>query len=155
MEESGGILVPPFDDPDIIAGQGTVGLEIAEDAAGLGIDLEAVVIPAGGGGLAAGTSLAIKALSPDTNIYVAEPERFDDHARSLIAGKRCGNERNAGSICDALLAPMPGELTFAINRQTLTGGLVVSDSEAAHAMRAGFRVLKLVIEPGGAVSAAP
>ncbi len=154
VEESGGILVTPFDDPDIISGQGTVGLEIAQDAENLGVHLETVVIPAGGGGLAAGTSLAIKALSPDTEVFVAEPQEFDDHARSLIAGERCVNKKMSGSICDALLALSPGELTFEINRKTLTGGVVVSDTETANAVGLGFRDLNLVIEPGGAVALA-
>ena len=154
VEQSGAFLVPPYDDAGIIAGQGTVGLEIAEDAADLGLNLDAVVIPVGGGGLAAGASLAIKALSPETRVLVAEPEGFDDHARSLIAAERCANARNSGSICDALLAPMPGALTFAINRHTIAGGLVVSDGDAASAVATGFRDLKLVIEPGGAVALA-
>jgi len=154
VAREGGVLVPPYDDPDIIAGQGTIGLEIAEDAARLGVVVETVVIPAGGGGLAAGTSLAIKALTPATRVFVAEPEGFDDHARSLASGIRSTNERQAGSMCDALLVPSPGELTFAINRTTLSGGLVVSEEEVADGVRAAFRDLKLVAEPGGAVALA-
>jgi threonine dehydratase len=150
----GAILVPPYDDPDIIAGQGTVGLEIAEDAIRLGIELDQVVVPVSGGGLAAGTSLAIRALLPQTRVLVAEPEGFDDHARSLAVGARCRNTCRTGSLCDALLAPEPGELTFAINRETLSGGVVVSEREVARAVRIAFHDLKLVAEPGGAIALA-
>ncbi|MEE8279566.1 MAG: threonine/serine dehydratase [Alphaproteobacteria bacterium] len=147
-------LVRPFDDPDIVAGQGTCGLEIAQQAQALDAHLDAALVCCGGGGFVAGTATALAALSPETEVYSVEPEAFDDTARSLAAGRRVGNEAAAGSFCDALLAPMPGELTFAINRRLLAGGLAVSDQEVAAAMIFAFRVLKLVVEPGGAVALA-
>ena len=152
--ERGSILVPPFDDPHIIAGQGTVGLEIAAQCGALGIVPDAIVAPGGGGGLVAGVSTAIKAQMPQSRIYVAEPEDYDDYTRSLASGRRESNAMDRISICDALQSPMPGELTFAINRTTLAGGLTVSDEEVAEAMRAAFAHLKVVIEPGGAVALA-
>jgi threonine dehydratase len=147
-------LVRPFDDPDIIAGQGTCGLEIAQQAKDLGARLDATLVCCGGGGLIAGTATALAALSPETKVYSVEPEGFDDTARSLTAGHRVANAAAAGSFCDALLAPMPGELTFAINQRLLAGGLAVSDQEVAAAMVFAFRALKLVVEPGGAVALA-
>ena len=152
--ERGAVVVRPYDDPGIIAGQGTVGIEIAEEASRLGVALDAVLVPAGGGGLAAGTALALGAAMPDAKVWCVEPQGFDDHARSLAAGRRLGNEAGATSFCDALLAPMPGELTFAINAAHLAGGLAVSDAEVAAAMRFAFEELKLVVEPGGAVALA-
>jgi threonine dehydratase len=152
--QRGSVLVPPFDDPFVIAGQGTVGLELARQAEALGAGLDAVYCGASGGGLIAGLNLALGALSPDTRVYVVEPDVYDDHARSLAAGTRTGHAPGAASICDALMAPMPGELTFAINRPRLAGAVTVSDAEVAEAMRFAFRTLKLVVEPGGAVSLA-
>ena len=152
--ERGLILVPPFDDPDIIAGQGSLGLEIVEQAGELGVELDCIVTPAGGGGLASGVATAVKGLSAKTEIYTAEPEGFDDTARSLAAGCHQRNESDVGSICDALLAPQPGELTFAIMRKLVTAGLVISDDEARAAMRAAFLHLKVVAEPGGAAALA-
>jgi len=153
-EEHNATIVPPYDDPLIIAGQGTVGLEVAEDARQLGISLDAFLSPAGGGGLIAGSSLALGELSPETKIYSVEPEGFDDHRRSLEVHKRLRNEKIDGSICDALMAPMPGELTFAINDKNLSGGFAVSDAEVIDAIRFAFNELKLVVEPGGAVALA-
>ena len=150
----GATIVRPFDDPAIIAGQGTCGLEIARQAAALDAELDAVLICCGGGGLTAGCALALAELSPRTAIYTVEPEAFDDTARSLAAGARVANDPAARSFCDALLAPTPGELTFAINRRLVTGGLSVSDAEVAAAMAYAFRTLKLVVEPGGAVALA-
>jgi threonine dehydratase len=152
--ERGSILVPPFDDPHIIAGQGTVGLEIAAQCGALGITPDAVIAPGGGGGLVAGVSTAIRAKMPQSSIYVAEPRDYDDYTRSLASGRRESNAMDRISICDALQSPMPGELTFAINRTTLDGGLTVSDVEVAEAMRTAFTLLKVVIEPGGAVALA-
>jgi threonine dehydratase len=154
LERSGATLVPPYDDPDIIAGQGTCGLEIARQAAALGASLDAVLICCGGGGLTAGCSLALHELSPQTAIYTVEPADFDDTARSLAAGTRLGNDPAARSFCDALLSKAPGEITFAINRRLVTGGLSVTDTEVAAAMAYAFRTLKLVVEPGGAVTLA-
>lgn len=152
--ERGAALVPSFDDPDIIAGQGTVGLEIAEQAAESGATLDDVVVCASGGGLVAGTALAIRALSPATRVWTAEPAGHDDHRRSLAAGRREANAPGTRSICDALLAPEPGVLTFEINRQLLAGGLAVSDAEVRAAIAFAARSLKLVVEPGGAVALA-
>ncbi len=152
VNERGMVLVPPFDDPAIIAGQGTIGLELVSEAARLGVHLDAVIIPCGGGGLSSGIALAVKASSPDTEVWVAEPEYFDDTARSLAAGGRVSNEAGHTSICDAILTPQPGELTFAINRTTLAGGIAVSDEATAAAMRDAATYLKLVVEPGGAVA---
>jgi threonine dehydratase len=152
--ERGAVLVPSFDDPDIIAGQGTVGLEIAEQAAELGARLDDVIVCTSGGGLVAGTALAIRALSPSTRVWTAEPEGHDDHRRSLAAGRRESNPPGTRSICDALLAPEPGVLTFEINRRLLAGGLAVSDAEVRAAIAFAARTLKLVVEPGGAVALA-
>jgi threonine dehydratase len=152
--ERGAVIVPPFEHPQIIAGQGTAGLELVEEAAARGIALDAVLAPVSGGGLIAGIALAVKARSPATQIHSVEPEGFDDHARSLKSGKRESNGRAAGSICDALLSPMPGELTFAINQSRLAAGLVVSEAEVRRAMVFAFQHLKIVLEPGGAVGLA-
>ena len=150
--ERGATIVAPYDDPRVIAGQGTAGLEIAAQAKALGADLDAVIVCCGGGGLTAGCATAIASESPDTEIYIAEPEGFDDTRRSLTAGERLSNDPNARSICDALLAPTPGVLTFAINRRLVTAGYAVSDAEVRRAMAVAFADLKLVIEPGGAAA---
>ena len=152
--ERGAVLVPSFDDPDIIAGQGTVGLEIAEQAMELGAELDDVIVCTSGGGLVAGTALAIRALSPSTRVWTAEPEGHDDHRRSLAAGRRESNAPGTRSICDALLAPEPGVLTFEINRRLLAGGVAVSDTDVKGAIAYAARTLKLVVEPGGAVALA-
>lgn len=152
--ERGAVIVPPFEHPQIIAGQGTAGLELVEEAEARGIALDAVLAPVSGGGLIAGIALAVKARSPATQIHSVEPEGFDDHARSLKSGKRESNGRAAGSICDALLSPMPGELTFAINQSRLAPGLVVSEAEVRRAMVFAFQHLKIVLEPGGAAGLA-
>ena len=153
-ERDGGVIVPSYDDPHIIAGQGTAGLEIFEDAEALEERLDALLICCGGGGLTAGCALAAEALSPATALFCVEPEHYDDHARSLKSGQRERADTSAESICDALLSPTPGELTFPINQRLLTGGLVVTRQEVESAMRYAFRVLKLVVEPGGAVALA-
>jgi threonine dehydratase len=153
-QKRGAVLVPSFDDPDIIAGQGTVGLEIAEQAAESGFALDDVIVCTSGGGLVAGTALAIRALSPATRVWTVEPAGHDDHRRSLAAGRREANAPGTRSICDALLAPEPGVLTFEINRRLLAGGLVVDDAEVRVAIAYAARTLKLVVEPGGAVALA-
>lgn len=153
-DERQAVIVPPFEHPEIIAGQGTAGLEIIAEADERGVKLDAVLMAASGGGLAAGNALAFSAKSPATKIHTVEPEGFDDHARSLQSGKREKNANVAGSICDALLSPQPGELTFAVNQPRLSAGLVVSEAEVKRAMVFAFEHLKLVIEPGGAVGLA-
>lgn len=152
--ETGAAIIPSFDHPDIIAGQGTCGLEVFEDLSARGETADQLICCVGGGGLIAGINLAAEALSPDTKIYGAEPAGFDDHARSLEAGKRLSNERKGGSVQDALLSDKPGALTFAINRPRLAGIGVVSDAEALDAIRYAFATLKLVAEPGGATALA-
>ena len=150
----GATLVPPYDDPMVIAGQGTVGREIAEDLAALGVAPDIVVAPASGGGLVAGIATAIKARTPNAAIMCAEPEGFDDHAHSLRAGTREPHHAEGRTICDALMAQMPGVLTFAINQRLLTEGVTASDVEVGIAVAFAFRELKLVVEPGGAVALA-
>ena len=153
-EESGAMLVPPYDHPWTIAGQGTVGLEIADQCATRGVTPDAVLVCCGGGGLTAGVALAMAARCPTTAVHPVEPAGFDDTARSLAAGHRVENDPAARSICDALLAPTPGELTFALNTRFTSSGLVVDDAAVRDAMRFAWRVLKLVVEPGGAVALA-
>jgi threonine dehydratase len=152
--ERGAVTVKPFDDPFIIAGQGTAGLEAHEQLSDAGATADVLLCPASGGGLIAGVSLAFEAVSPATRVFAVEPEGFDDTARSLAAGERMSVPQDGRTLCDALMTPTPGELTFAVNRRTLTGGLVVSDAEALAAMAFAFRHLKVVIEPGGAVALA-
>ncbi|MFN2327347.1 MAG: threonine/serine dehydratase [Chromatocurvus sp.] len=152
--ETGAALVPSYDDPDIIAGQGTAGLEILEQIKERGIQLTQLLVCCSGGGLVSGIATAFSEASPDTAIYSVEPEAFDDTARSLASGQREQNAAEARSICDALQTPTPGELTFSINRRLLAGGLSVSDAEVRETLRFAFHHLKLVIEPGGAVALA-
>lgn len=152
--ERGAVLVPSFDDPFVIAGQGTVGLEAVRQLESQGARADVLACCASGGGLVAGIALAFEALSPATRIYTAEPAAFDDHARSLAAGRRVGVAPGGRSVCDALLAPLPGEITWAINVARLAGGVTATDGEALAAMAFAFRHLKLVLEPGGAVALA-
>jgi threonine dehydratase len=148
------VLVPPYDDPQVIAGQGTAGREIVEDLAALGLAPDIVVVTASGGGLTAGIALAVKARVPQARLYTAEPQGFDDHARSFRSGKRETNAALTGTICDALMARSPGEITFAINRTLVGEGVTASDEEVAAAVAFAFHELKLVLEPGGAVALA-
>jgi threonine dehydratase len=150
----GATLVRPYDDPFVIAGQGTAGREIVEDMTALGIEPEVVVVPVSGGGLMAGVATAVKARFPNAVLMSAEPEDFDDHARSLRAGKREAHHGKGRTICDALMAAMPGEITFAINGKLLTKGLTASDAEVGAAVEFAYRELKLVVEPGGSVGLA-
>jgi len=152
--ERGAVTVPAYDDEMIIAGQGTVGLEIAEQAAALGVRLDLALGPVGGGGLMAGVGAALKARSPTTDLWGVEPDGFDDTRRSLVAGERTAAPPAARSLCDALEAPMPGRLTFPILKRDLAGILTVSDAEVAEAVRYAFATLKLIVEPGGAVALA-
>lgn len=148
--ERGCVLVPPFDDPFIIEGQGTTALEMMDQA---DAPMDQLLCGASGGGLMAGINLVMAERSPETRVLVVEPDAYDDMARSLAAGERVGRPAGPPSICDALMAPMPGVLTWPINRR-LAGALTVSDAEVAEAVRFAFRHLKLVVEPGGAVSLA-
>ncbi|MGB5352399.1 MAG: threonine/serine dehydratase [Woeseia sp.] len=150
--ERGAVLVPSYDHEDIIAGQGTVGLEIMQQCGDEPPDQ--VIVCCGGGGLIAGCATAIRGISPATAVYAVEPEHFDDTARSLAAGERVANDPNARGICDALQTPTPGKLTFEINQQLLAGVLVVSEDAVREAMRFACQELKLVVEPGGAVALA-
>lgn len=152
--ERGATLVPPYDDPLIIAGQGTIGLEIVEDMERLGLKPDIVVVGASGGGLAAGISLGVKARVPDAALYTVEPEDFDDTRRSFVSGQREHNERVSGSICDALMSQSPGEWTFPITQALIGQGLTASDAEVGQAVRFAFEELKLVVEPGGAIGLA-
>ena len=147
-------LVPSYDDPHVIAGQGTVGLEIANQVRSLNLPLHTAVVPCGGGGLIAGCALALKSVDSRTEIYSAEPAAFDDTARSLASGRRESVTGGARTLCDALMAPEPGELTFPINQRLVSGGLVVSDEMTIEAIRYAWAELKLVLEPGGAVALA-
>jgi threonine dehydratase len=153
-ERRGATLVPPYDDALIIAGQGTAGREIIEDLHALGLEPDIVVVTASGGGLAAGIALAVKARVPMAALYTAEPAGFDDHARSFKSGRREQNAALTGTICDSLMARMPGRLTFAINRSLIGAGVAASDEEVATAVAFAFAELKLVVEPGGAVALA-
>jgi len=152
--DRGAIIVPAFDDPHIIAGQGTVGLEIAGQALGAGAPADLVLGPVGGGGLMAGTGLAVSARMPGAQLFGVEPAGFDDTRLSLAAGERRGAPPAPRSLCDALEAPMPGKLTFPLLKESLAGILTVTDAEVAEAMRFAFATLKLVVEPGGVVALA-
>ena len=153
-DERGAVVVPSYDDPYIIAGQGTAGLEASEQLLDLGVRADVLLAPASGGGLIAGIGLAFKALSPQTALYAVEPEGFEDHRLSLEAGRPTPNGASRPSLCDALLAQQPGDITFAINGRNLAGALAASDDEALAAMAFAFRHLKIVLEPGGAVALA-
>ena len=147
-------LVPSYDHDEIIAGQGTVGLELMQQCSELSLIPDQVIICCGGGGLSAGCSVAIKTLSPRTDIYIVEPEGYDDALRSLRSGVRESNKPNNPSICDALLAESTGLLTFRILKALVSDGLVVSDSDVRDAMRFAFNILNIVVEPSGAVALA-
>lgn len=153
-EKRGATLVRPYDDPFVIAGQGTAGREIAEDVSALGLTPDIVVAPASGGGLIAGVATAVKARFPNAELIVAEPEGYDDHALSLRAGHREAHPAASRTICDALMAAIPGEMTFSINSRLLAKGVSASDAEVGAAVAFAYRELKLVVEPGGAVGLA-
>jgi threonine dehydratase len=152
--ERGAVLVPPFEDFHVIAGQGTVGLEAARQLEALGQTADLLLAPASGGGLVGGVGLAFGALSPATKIYAVEPEGYDDYVQSLAAGHPVSVKPTTPSLLDALMSPAPGEMTFALNRRQLSGALTVSDDEALAAMALAFRHLKIVLEPGGAAALA-
>ncbi len=153
-EREGATIVPPYDHPWTIAGQGTVGLEIAEQCAEAGTVPDAVLVCCGGGGLTAGTATALAARLPGTQVHPVEPAGYDDTKRSLAAGHRVANDMQTPSICDALLAPTPGELTFTAMQKLGLTGLSANDDEVCAAVAYAWRVLKLVVEPGGAVTLA-
>ena len=154
MAETGAALIPPYEHPHVIAGQGTLALELAEDATAAGLALDALLVCTGGGGLVAGCALALSDVSPDARVFSVEPSGWEDTARSLQSGRRERNDMQGSKFCDALLTPTPGELTFSINRRLLAGGLAVTDAEVRTAMQFAFEHLKLVVEPGGAVALA-
>jgi len=153
-QERGAIFIPPYDSPHIIAGQGTAGLELMQQAQERDALPDVLLAPCGGGGLISGVALAVMHLNKHAEIYAVEPEGFDDLARSLASGKRERNTANAGSLCDALLAPTPGELTFEILKPIVSGVFTVSDRQVCDAIRFAFEELKLVLEPGGAAALA-
>ncbi len=153
-KDRGAIVVPSYDDFDIIAGQGTIGIEFANQMEQAGGPLDHLVCCAGGGGLITGAALAIEALAPETKVWTAEPDGHDDWARSLELGEIVANSPGTRSICDAILTPEPGRLTFPIGKRLLAGGLTVSDNNVRDAMRAAFRYLRIVAEPGGAAALA-
>ena len=148
--QEGRIIVPSFDDPHIIAGQGTVGLEIARS----GVAFDAVVVCMGGGGLCAGITLAMRAEQPDAAIYGAEPVGYDDHRQSLAAGERVGLTDTPPTLCDAIMTPKPGALTWAINGPNLAGVFTVTDEECLRAMRLAHEHYGVTLEPGGAAALA-
>lgn len=154
QEERGLPLIKPFDNADVIAGQGTCGLEIAQQAREVGIERAEVLACCGGGGLSAGIALALEADAPQMHLRTVEPEGFDDTARSLAAGEICRNTGPEAGLCDAIVTPAPGQLTFPILNRLAGAGIVVSDDEVRAAMRAAYAHLKLVVEPGGAVALA-
>jgi len=154
LAETGGTLVKPFDDPDIVAGQGTAGMEMTRQAKALGVTLDRVFVPCSGGGLAAGTALAFSVLSPKTKIIPVEPHDYDGMGRSLRAGERVAAPGKASSIADSLQAPMPGIVPFGVAKSLLSDTLAVGDMELSHAVSLAFRLLKLVVEPGGAAGLA-
>jgi threonine dehydratase len=154
IAEHGGTLIHPYNDQNVIAGQGTAGLEIAEDCAVMALRPDVVAIPCGGGGLSAGVGIAVRDRFPAAAVALVEPEGFDDYARSLREDRIVANSAMSGSVCDALLAPSPGPIGFTINRAIAAHAVAVSDGEALAAVAYAFRELKLVVEPGGAVALA-
>ena len=151
---TGAVLVPPFDHAHVIAGQGTLALELIDDARESGLTLDALLVCTGGGGLIAGCALAVEGASPGTKLYAVEPAGWDDTARSLVSGTRLANAPGGSTLCDSLLSKMPGQITFEVNRPRLAGGLTVTDDEVLAAIGFAFSHLKLVVEPGGAVALA-
>ncbi|MFA8387168.1 MAG: threonine/serine dehydratase [Pelagibaca sp.] len=153
-DERGLTLIRPFDEPEVIAGQGTCGLEIAAQAAELGVTKAEVIVCCGGGGLTSGIALALEARAPGMRVRPAEPEGFDDVTRSLVSGQIERNTGSANGLCDAIVTPQPGNMTFPIMHRLCGPGIVVTDEEAQRAMAQAFARLKLVAEPGGAVALA-
>lgn len=148
------VLVPSFDDPHIIAGQGTVGLEIIEDFKTLGKKLDAIITPIGGGGLCAGIGLAVQHLSPQTLLFAAEPDAYNDHQLSLLCDKRVSHNSTQKTLCDAIMTPRPGEITWPINRERLAGVFTASDIDCLRAMKVAFESMGVKVEPGGVIGLA-
>ena len=153
-EERGAILVPPFDDPFVIAGQGTCGLEIAKQTRELGVDQGTMLTCCGGGGLSSGIALALERDAPELRVRPVEPVGFEDFGRSLAEGKRLSNDGAGVSVQDAILTPKPGKLTFSVGKRLFGPGLAVSDEDALRAMSLAWQWLKIVLEPGGATALA-
>jgi threonine dehydratase len=154
VKENGATLVHPYDDFMIVAGQGTVGLEVARQAQAMDANLNAFLAPCGGGGLISGCALALETESPETEIYSVEPVGFEDTALSVAAGERLVGKRYRKSICDALLSPKSGKITYEINARLLKSGLTINDETVIKAMKVAFNYFKLVVEPGGAAALA-
>ncbi|MEP3046044.1 MAG: threonine/serine dehydratase [Roseibium sp.] len=152
--ETNATFVHPYNDPAVIAGQGTVGLEMVAHAKELGCDFDDVFVSTSGGGLSSGIALVLAERSPTTKLHTVEPAGFDDYKRSLEAGARLANPSKSGSICDALLSESPGEIGFSILNQLAGAGVTVTDDEVLHAVAFAFTELKLVVEPGGAAALA-
>ncbi len=152
--EQGAELIAPYDDERVIAGQGTAGLEISQQLQSLHRELDIFFCCCGGGGLMAGTSLALSQHFKNAQLYTSEPEGFDDTARSLVSGRRQTNDPSAQTICDAIVTPTPGLLTFPVVQSKATGGKVVTDQETLSAMKTAWDYFKLTVEPGGAVALA-
>ena len=153
-DETGGLLIPPYNDPDIIAGQGTIALELIRQSEELNVKLDIVMGPSSGGGMMSGCSLVLKHYDPRVMLYCVEPENYDDIAQSLACGQRMKLKSKRHSICDALLLETPGDLTFQILKELNVGGLVVSDQATVHAMLVAFQAFKIVLEPSGAIALA-
>lgn len=153
-EARGLTLIKPFDEPEVIAGQASCGLEIAEQVVDFNVTDADLLVCCGGGGLASGIALACEARAPGLRIRPVEPEGFDDVARSLESGTRQRNAQTSGNICDAIISPMPGEITFPILHRLCGPGMMVSETDALRAMRLAFERLRVVAEPGGAVALA-
>ncbi len=152
--ERGMTMISPYDHALVIAGQGTLGIEIAAQAQEYGIKDARVLVPCGGGGLTSGVALALQALAPNMTVHPCEPSGFDDTIRSLNSGKIEQNQRSSGSICDAILTPSPGKITFPIMQRLCQPGVSLTDNQCLRAMSLAFSYLKIVIEPGGAVALA-
>lgn len=153
-QDTGRLIVPPSAHRHVLAGAGTAALELLEQSRRMGAELDAVLIPCGGGGLTAATAVVMSEASPQTQVYAVEPELFDDTRRSLIAGKPVPNPKGRRTICDAIMTPIPNDITFPINNDLLAGGLVASDEEVRTAMRFAYEHFKIVTEPGGIVGLA-
>jgi threonine dehydratase len=151
---SGAVVVPAYDDVDIIAGQGSCGLELIDQLQSINVEPDYVLSPCGGGGLMSGVATAVKALLPKTRLIGVEPQDFDDHVRSKKTGDRVRIDNTATTLCDSLMAPTPGEITWSINDRLVDEFLVVTDLEVMHALSFAFKYLKLVVEPGGVVALA-